>query len=256
MLTVSLQDAQKLRIRGPGAPHVQVLEREVRALHVVEPNPPPQGQPLHRSIGNCAAEPSVLQQLRAREALPTLQADDVPLHSFHGQEGALLHLATGPDQSQPRPDPHGLRRIRRHRTASLVLHHQGVGGREPAILPLVDLQPLGMGDDQAHVGLPPPREAPSGLPHSIDQRHLLRLVHFEPSQELEDPLVEAPALRELVAPAPRQIVQQLAVLQLLADLRPREAIEHGGQLPKVSQEQKPNLLVHAQTSDVSPQGSI
>ena len=79
-----------------------------------------------------------------------------------------------------------------------------------------------MGDDQAHVGLPPPREAPAGLPHRFGQRDLLRLVDLQPSEELEDPLVEAPALRELVAPAPGQIVQQLAVLQLLADLRARE----------------------------------
>ena len=44
---------------------------------------------------------------------------------------------------------HGLRRIRRHRTASLVLHHQGIGGREPSVLPLVDLQPLRMGSSTA-----------------------------------------------------------------------------------------------------------
>ena len=170
----------------------------------------------------------MLQQLLPREALPALQADQVPLHGFHGQEGALLHFATGTDQSQPRPDPHGLRRIRRHRAAGLVRHQHGLGGREPAILPIVDLQSLRMGDDEAHVGLAPPREAPTGLLHGSGQRDLLRLVDSQPSQELEDPLVEAPALRELVAPAPRQVVQQLAVLQLLADLRPREAISTAG----------------------------
>ena len=135
-----LKNAQKLRIGGPGAAHVEVLEGEVRALHIVEPNPSPQGQALNRSIRNRAAKPRVLQQLRAHEGLPTLQANHIPLHRFHGQESALLHLATGPDQSQPRPDSRGLRRIRRHRAASLILHQQGVGGGEPAILPFFDLQ--------------------------------------------------------------------------------------------------------------------
>ena len=40
MMTAPLQDAQKFATRGLGAPHVQMLEREVRALHIVEPNPP------------------------------------------------------------------------------------------------------------------------------------------------------------------------------------------------------------------------
>ena len=200
----------------------------------------------------------MLQQLLPREALSALQAGQVPLHGFHGQEGALLHLASGPDQSQPRPDPHGLRRIRRHCAASLVLHQQGIGGREPAILPIVDLQSLRVGDDEAHVGLPPPREAPTSLPHGFGQPDLLRLVDFQPSQELEDsdPLVEAPVLRELVAPAPRQVVQQLAVLQLLADLRTGKAIQHSGQLPEVPEQQEANPLVHAQARYISPQWSI
>ena len=252
-----LKNAQKLRIGGPGAAHVEVLEGEVRALHIVEPNPSPQGQALNRSIRNRAAKPRVLQQLRAREGLPTLQANHIPIHRFHGQEGALLNLATGPDQSQPRPDSHGLWRICRHGTASLVLHQQGLGRREPAILPFIDLQPLGMGDDQAHVGLPAPREAPPGLPHRFGQWDLVRAASTrQPSQELEDLLVEAPALREFVAPATGQIVQQLAVLQLLADLRAREAIQDGGQLPEVAEQQEANLLVHAQTCNVSPQRGI
>ena len=166
------QNAQKLRIGGPGAAHVEVFDAEVRALHVVKPNSPSQGQPLNRSIRNRAAKPSVLQQLLPREALSALQADQVPLHGFHGQKGALLHLAAGTYQSQPRPDR--LRRIRRHCTASLVLHHQGIGGCEPAILPIVDLQSLRVGDDEAHVGLSPPREAPTSLPHGSGQRDLLR----------------------------------------------------------------------------------
>ena len=58
------------------------------------------------------------------------------------------------------------------------------------------------------------------------------------------------------APAPGQVVQQLAVLQLLADLRPREAIQDCGQLPEVPEEQEANLLVHAQAGYVSPQKSI
>ena len=84
--------------------------------------------------------------------------------------------------SQARPHPHGLRRIRRHRAASLVLDNQGVGGREPALLPPVDLEPLRVGDDEAR--------------------------------------------------------------------------EHGGQLPEVPEQQKANLLVHAQTGYVSPQSTV
>ena len=105
-------------------------------------------------------------------------------------------------------------------------------------------------------GSPRPGEAPPGLPHRLRQRDLLGLVDSQPSQELKDPLVKAPALRELVAPAPLQIVQQLAVLQLLADLGPREAIQHREQLPKVPEQQEANLLVHSQAGYISPQGSI
>ena len=61
---------------------------------------------------------------------------------FHSQEGAPLHLTARSDEPQPRPDPHGLRCIRRHRTASLVLHQQRVGRSEPAILPLVEAPAL------------------------------------------------------------------------------------------------------------------
>ena len=247
--TFQSQNAQKLRIGGPGAAHVEVLDAEVRALHIVQPNPPLQGQALNRSIRDRAAEPSVLQQLLPREALPALQADQVPLHGFHGQEGALLHLAAGPDQSQPRPDPHGLRRIRRHRAAGLVLQHQGFGGREPAILPIVDLQSLRMGDDEAHVGLAPPREAPPGLPHGNGQRDLLRLVDSQPSQELEDPLVEAPALRELGAAAgcPSAPCRPPRRQSYPA---PRAAAY------KVPEQQEANLLVHTQAGYVSPQWSV
>ena len=35
---------QKLRIGGPGAAHVEMLEREVRTLHIVQPDPPSQSQ--------------------------------------------------------------------------------------------------------------------------------------------------------------------------------------------------------------------
>ena len=54
------KNAQKLRIGGPGAAHVEVLDAEVRTLHIVQPNPPSQGQALNRSISNRAAKPSVL----------------------------------------------------------------------------------------------------------------------------------------------------------------------------------------------------
>ena len=233
-----------------------MLERKVRGLHIVQPDSPPQGQPLHRSVGDGAAKPTVLQQLLPREGLAALQPDHIPLHRFHRHKGALLHLAAGSDEPQPRPDPHGLRRIRRHRAASLVSQHQSAGGRQPTVLPIVDLEPLRMGDDEAHVGLPPPREALPGLPQRFGQRNLLRFVDPKPRQELEDLLVEAPALRELVAPASRQIMQQLAVLQLPADLRPREAIQDGRQLPEVPEQQKANLLVHAQAGYVRPEGSV
>ena len=74
-----------------------------------------------------------------------------------------------------------------------------------------------MGDDQADLPLAPSREALPGHLYGFAQRHLLCLIHFQPLKEGEDPLVKAPALRELVAPATRQVVQSLAVLQLLAD---------------------------------------
>ena len=66
-----------------------MLEREVRTLHVVKPDPPSQSQSLNRSIGDGATKPGVLQQLRAREGLAALQADDVPFHRFRGQERTL-----------------------------------------------------------------------------------------------------------------------------------------------------------------------
>ena len=54
------QNAQKLATRGPGAAHVEVLDAEVRTLHIIQPNPPSQGQALNRSISNRAAKPRVL----------------------------------------------------------------------------------------------------------------------------------------------------------------------------------------------------
>ena len=214
-----------------------MLERKVRGLHIVQPDSPSQGQALHRSVGDGAAKPSVLQQLLPREGLAALQLDHIPLHRFHRHKGALLHLAAGSDEPQPRPDPQGLAHSsaprREPRTAAPGHRAAPAGGS-----PVVDLQPLRMGDDEAHVGLSPPREASP----RFGQRNLLRFVDPKPRQELEDLLVEAPALRELVAPAPRQIMQQLAVLQLLAHLRPREAVQDGGQLREVPEQQEADLL--------------
>ena len=55
------QNAQKLAAGGPGAPHVEVLHGEMRRVHVAEPNPAPEGQALHGSVGDGAAKAGVLQ---------------------------------------------------------------------------------------------------------------------------------------------------------------------------------------------------
>ena len=75
----------------------------MRGLHIVQPGSLCQGQVLHRSVGDGAGKPSVLQQLLPREGLAALQLDQIPLHRFHRHKGALLHLAAGSDEPQPRP---------------------------------------------------------------------------------------------------------------------------------------------------------
>ena len=211
----------------------------MRALHIVEPHSPSQGQPLHRSIGNRAAKPGVLQQLRAHETLPALQADVVPLHGFHGQEGALLHFGVVSISCRfgqtlmvcgafvgtaPRGTTRASAGASRRFSRSLICTRLTSGPPTPPA--------------SGSVAGPPALLRPAGPAPA-----------HRPAAK---PLVEAPALRELVAPAARQIVQQLAVLQLLADLRTREAIQHSGQLPKVPEQQEANLLVHTETSYISP----
>ena len=156
--------------------------------------------------GDGAAEAGVLQQLPRLEALPAFQRHSLS-HFADGDEDALLHFAAGAHEPQARPHPHGLGRIGARRLRPGVLHQQRILRRSPAILSLVDLQSLGVGDDQADLRFAPPREALPGHLHGFAQRHLLCLVHSQPLKEGEDPLVEAPPLRELVAPAAGQVVQ-------------------------------------------------
>ena len=131
-----------------------MLHGEMGRVHVAEPNPAPEGQALHGSVGDGAAKAGVLQQLPGLEALPAFQRHALS-HFTDGDEDALLHFAAGAHESQARPHSHGLGRIGARRLRPGVLHQQRILRRSPAILSLVDLQSLGVGDDQAYLRLAP-----------------------------------------------------------------------------------------------------
>ena len=196
------QNAQKFRIGGPGAAHVEVLNAEVWALHIVEPNSSPQGQALNRSVRNGAAKPSVLQQLLAREALPVLQADQVPSTASTVRKVPFCTLPPAP--------------INRSPGQTLMVCGAFVGTAPRA----------SYGTTKASAGASlrfsrslicnrfawEMTRLTSGSPRLGKRRRASRTAAgngtcsgsstLSQVRELEDPLVEAPALRELVAPAP------------------------------------------------------
>ena len=121
----------------------------------------------------------------------------------------LATLPPAPNEPQSRPHTHRLRLVGARGPLRPVLHQQRSLRREPPVLPLIDGHPVGVGDDEAGVGVAPPREQLPHRLHGLPQRRLLRLVHAKPPQEAEDRLVAALVLRERVHAAACQVVQQL-----------------------------------------------
>ena len=79
-----------------------MLHGEMGRVHVAEPNPAPEGQALHGSVGDGAAKAGVLQQLPGLEALPAFQPHSLS-HFADGDKDALLHFAAGAHEPQARP---------------------------------------------------------------------------------------------------------------------------------------------------------
>ena len=198
------------------------------------------------------------QQLGVGELLPAIQRDAFRVRLGHPHEGALGHLAAGAHQPQPGPNSHRLRGVGRGCARRLVLDQHGVRGRQAPVLPLVDLNPVGVGEHQAHVGVLArrPRELAAGQPHRLGQRHLLGFPNPKPADELEDALVRAAVLRELVAVAAREVPQQVAVLQRPLNAGPGEAVQHRRQLPEIAHEQEPHAAIQRHASHIGPKACV
>ena len=115
----ALQHAQQLGASSPASPDVEVLQVEVLRARVEQPHPAAERQPLAAGVGDGVAQPRVPQQLGVGELLPAIQRDALRVRLSHPHEGALGHLA-GAHQPQPGP--------------------------KAPVLPLVDLNPVGVGE--------------------------------------------------------------------------------------------------------------
>ena len=149
---------------------------------------------------------------------------------------ALADPATGPDEDelQAGPDSHGLRHVGGRRAGAGVLDRDSFQRGQAAVVPGVDPDAAGVGDDEAHVRLALPRESFSGRLECLGQGLLPGLVDPQPGQEVEDARVAPHVLRELVVPAAGEVVEQLAVLELPQHRGAREVVHDGGELAEVA----------------------
>ena len=96
-----------------------------------------------------------------------------------------------------------------------------------------------MADDQR--GVRPPGLGGEELPQprlGLLQRGARLLADPQPLHKVEDAGVGAHVLRELVPVPAGQVADELAVLQRRADGSPGPGVQHGRQLPEVSQQQE------------------
>ena len=62
-------------------------------------------------VGHCVARPGGPQQLLVLQPHAVVQPHSVRLHFRHGHKDPLEYLSAGPDEAQPRPNPHALRAV-------------------------------------------------------------------------------------------------------------------------------------------------
>ena len=165
-------------------------------------------------------------------------------------------LATGPDELQAGPDPHGLRHVGGRRASAGVLDRDSFRRGQAEVVPGVDPDAVGVGDDQADVRLAFPRKPFSGRVERLGQGLLPAFVDREPGQEVEDARVAPHVLGELVVPAVGEVVEQLAVLELALRRSAREVVHDRGELAEVAEQQELDFAVHGDAGDIVPQPGV
>ena len=251
-----LEHAQELAAGGPACADVEVPESEVRALGVAQKDSPLERQALAGGVGDGMAQPGVLQEGGVGEGVAAVQHDFFGPHFGHVHVNALGNAAAGPNKLQAGPDPHGLRHVGGRRADAGVLDRDSFRRGQAAVVPGVDADAVGVGDDEAHVRLALPREPFSGRLECLGQRLLPGLVDPQPGQEVEDARVAPHVLRELVVPAAGEVVEQLAVLELPQHRGAREVVHDGGELAEVAEQQELDFPVHGDAGDVVPQPRV
>ena len=177
-------------------------------------------------------------------------------HFGHVHVDALGDAAAGSDELQAGPDPHGLRHVGGRRAGAGVLDRDSFRRGQAAVVPGVDADAVGVGDDEADVRLALPREPFPGRLECLGQRLLPGLVHPQPGQEAKNARVAPHVLRELVVPAVGEVVEQLAALELPLHRGAREVVHDGGELAKVAEQQELDFPVHGDAGDVVPQPRV
>ena len=241
---------------APAGAHVEVLESEVRALGVAQEDPPLERQALARGVGDGVAQPGVLQEGGVGEGVTAVQDDLLGAHFGHVHVDALADPATGPDELQAGPDPHGLRHVGGRRASAGVLDRDSFRRGQAEVVPGVDPDAVGVGDDQADVRLAFPRKPFSGRVERLGQGLLPAFVDPEPGQEVEDARVAPHVLGELVVPAVGEVVEQLAVLELALHRSAREVVHDRGELAEVAEQQELDFAVHGDAGDIVPQPGV
>ena len=165
---------------------------------------------------------------RRGEGVAAVQHDLLGAHFGHMHVDALGDAAAGSDELQAGPDPHGLRHVGGRRAGAGVLDRDSFRRGQAAVVPGVDADAVGVGDDEADVRLALPREPFPGRLECLGQRLLPGLVDPQPGQEAKNARVAPHVLRELVAPAVGEVVEQLAVLELPLHRGAREVVHDRG----------------------------
>ena len=127
---------------------------------------------------------------------------------------------------------------------------------QAAVVPGVDADAVGVGDDEADVRLALPWEPFPGRLECLGQRLLPGLVDPQAGQEAKNARVAPHVLRELVVPAVGEVVEQLAALELPLHRGAREVVHDGGELAEVAEQQELDFAVHGDAGDVVPQPRV
>ena len=228
----------------------------MRALGVAQEDPPLERQALARGVGDGVAQPGVLQEGGVGEGVTAVQDDLLGAHFGHVHVDALADPATGPDELQAGPDPHGLRHVGGRRASAGVLDRDSFRRGQVAVVLGVDPDAVGVGDDQADVRLAFSRKSFSGRVERLGQGLLPRFVDPEPGQEVEDARVAPHVLGELVVPAVGEVVEQLAVPELALHRSAREVVHDRGELAEVAEQQEVDFAVHGDAGDIVPQPGV